>query len=165
MENNKQMSLFGVGPKLAITTLAFSVLIYFVNSYYKGVFEINVLNRAFMTIAGIALLAFGLTLHIICGRTIVRIRKEDKLSTEGVYKMCRHPMYSVWIFFNIPAIGLLFGSWLFFAIPVFMYFIFRIFIRTEENYIKDRYPDDYPAYKRKVNLVFPCVWRLARAAH
>jgi protein-S-isoprenylcysteine O-methyltransferase Ste14 len=162
MDNNKQMSLFGVGPKLAVITLAYSVIIYFVSSANKNLFEINIVSHTDLTVAGIVLLLFGLTLHVICGKTIVEIRKEDKLSTNGLYKMCRHPMYSVWIFFNIPAIALLIGSWLALTIPVFMYIIFRFFIRTEENYLKERYPQDYIEYKKNVNLVFPCLWRLVR---
>jgi len=162
MKDNEQMSLFGVGPKLAIITLAYSVIIYFVSSANKDLFAINILSRNVLTVAGIVLLLFGLTLHVICGRTIVEIRKEDKLSNKGMYKMCRHPMYSVWIFFNIPALALLLGSWLMLTIPVFMYIIFRIFIRTEENYLKERYPQDYAEYKKNVNLVFPCLWRLVK---
>lgn len=162
MEDKKQMSVFGVGPMLAFITIDYAVIIYFVSSAYCSLFSISFLSRSVLDIAAITLLAFGLTLHVICAMTIVKIHKQDRLSTGGMYKMCRHPMYSVWIFFNFPAIALLFGSWLMLTVPVFMYIIFRILVRKEENYLKERYPQDYIEYKKNVNLVFPCLWKLAR---
>ena len=162
MENKEQLSVFGAGPKLFIITLAFFIITFILNSLYKELFLINIVSRSIQISIGIILLITGLTLHIICGKTILEVYKQDILYTSGVFKICRHPMYSAWIFFNLPGIALLLGSWILLTIPVIMYIIFRLLIKTEEKYLEKRYPDDYKNYIKETSLVFPCIWNVLK---
>jgi hypothetical protein len=70
MENKEQMSVFGAGPKLFIITLAFFIIAFILNSVFKELFQINNVSRSIQIPIGIIMLITGLTLHIICGKTI-----------------------------------------------------------------------------------------------
>jgi hydroxyacylglutathione hydrolase len=92
-----------------------------------------------------------------------RAFEEGVLATQGVYALCRHPTYGNAIFFTIPGALMFFRSWLLLTVPVAMYVIFRLFIREEEDYLRQEFGAAYLEYEREVNAVFPKVWRLRRS--
>jgi len=55
------------------------------------------------------------------------------LVTDGPYSYSRNPMYAAIIFILNPALGILFRSWLLFFAAIPIYFIWRQFVRAEED--------------------------------
>jgi len=153
------MSITGIGLKLAVMTMFYSILIFGLNDYYKIAFAINVIPHIVLIVIGAALLAVGIPFLIISIISIYKAYTMDFLCVTGIYSICRNPLYSAWIVFIIPGITLLLGSWILLSIPFVMYLIFRILIKQEESYLFIKFGEQYTDYKTKVSLLFPMFWR------
>jgi len=40
-----------------------------------------------------------------------------------------------------------------------MYIFFRVLIKEEEDYLRDKFADEYEEYKKEVSFVFPKIWK------
>ena len=85
----------------------------------------------------------------------MRAYNSDRLVTSGVSSLVQHPVYSPWIVFNIPAIALLFQSWPLLLAPVVAYSVFKLSIRTEDEYLEQRFGQEYRHYRARVNELIP----------
>jgi protein-S-isoprenylcysteine O-methyltransferase Ste14 len=88
-----------------------------------------------------------------------RAFEAGSLATQGIYALCRHPIYGNAIFFTIPGMLLFFRSWLLFTVPLVMYIVFRLLIKEEDEYLRQKFGPAYLIYEKKVNAVFPKVWK------
>ena len=152
--------MWGVGIKFAIISTAYLVIGIIINFYSKPLFLIEQLPQSIAIIIGVLLLFIGIPLHILCGKTIYRVYNEGKVSTTGIYATCRHPLYSSWIFFNMPGIVIFFRSWLLLTVPLFMYILLVILAKKEENYLIAIHGNEYLNYKKNTNFAFPRLWKL-----
>jgi protein-S-isoprenylcysteine O-methyltransferase Ste14 len=157
--NNKTMPMWGVGPYFTIISITYLIIAIIINNYTNRLFLIKQLPQPVAVVIGIIFLLIGIPYFILCGKTIYKIYNERKLYTSGVYATCRHPLYSSWIFFNVPGIAIFFRSWLLLTVPVFMYILLIIFARKEENYLMDKYGEEYLEYKKNTNYAFPKLWK------
>jgi protein-S-isoprenylcysteine O-methyltransferase Ste14 len=107
-------------------------------------------------IAGLGLIALGIAIRVI---TNAALRKNEETSRDGLYAVCRHPMYvgtilvatGIAVAFNHPAGIAVLAA----AVAISLYRI-----RREEQFLLARLPD-YAGYRREVP-VFPTpasVWR------
>jgi len=160
----KVLNLFGIGPRLIIFTLLYSFLFEKAKQLYH--FDISIkrfVPNALVNIVSIILIMLGLVFLILSLRAIIKLTKADKLNTNGIYSVCRHPLYTSWIIFIVPGIILMSNSLASFSIPLIMYLIFRLLIKEEENKLLNRYGDQYRDYKSRVGLLFPKIWRFKNA--
>jgi len=87
----------------------------------------------------------------------IRILKDHKLVTHGIYSFIRHPAYTGTIF-------LIFGSSLmfhsFFGIILLLVILPMILIRisNEENILTEKFADEYTNYKRNTKKLLPFVY-------
>ena len=107
---------------------------------------------------GIILILMGIPFYILSLVTVLRAFKEGRLVTQGVYGMCRHPVYAAWVIFFVPGIVLLMNSWIGFSAPVVMYVILRILVKEEDGYLERIFGAEYLAYKEKIPAVLPIGW-------
>jgi protein-S-isoprenylcysteine O-methyltransferase Ste14 len=49
----------------------------------------------------------------------------------------------------------MFNSLLGLTVPFFMYGVFKVMIKEEEEYLEDKFGEAYFEYKRKVGSIFP----------
>lgn len=158
----EKMTLWGIGPKFALLSFVYFVLVYGIHYLTYPLFVIEAIPYVLLAAAGIVLLASGIPVWIMAARQIVRGFSEDTLVTDGVYAICRHPLYGNGIFLTFPGILLFFRSWILLTVPVFMYFAFRALISREEKYLEERFGESYTEYARSVNFAFPKIWKLLR---
>ena len=86
--------------------------------------------------------------------TVVPIPKEDgQLSTTGLYRYVRHPMYSSVIIFAL-GIGLNSGSLIKYLLVLFLYLLFYAKSVYEERYLKLKYPG-YEDYAKRIPRFIP----------
>ena len=86
--------------------------------------------------------------------TVVPIPKEDgQLSTTGLYRYVRHPMYSSVIIFAL-GIGLNSGSLIKYLLVLFLYLLFYAKSVYEERYLKLKYPG-YADYAKRIPRFIP----------
>jgi len=80
-------------------------------------------------------------------------RLDTDLVTTGPYRLVRHPIYSGMVLMMIgSAIGLS-PVWLPIAIVAGIYFLFSA--QAEEEFMTERFPDSYPAYRARTKMLLP----------
>jgi len=159
----KEMTIWGVGPRFTFLSVLYLILVLVVHCVWYPLFVIQSIPYAIFVVVGLLLMAIGIPIWVTASKAVDRAFEEGVLATQGVYALCRHPTYGNAIFFTIPGVLLFFRSWLLLTVPVAMYVIFRLFIREEEDYLRQEFGPAYLEYEKEVNAVFPKVWKLRRS--
>ncbi len=101
-------------------------------------------------IAGIVISAASLRKSL----TAIPIPKEDgKLSTTGLYRYVRHPMYTSVLLFAI-GIAIRSGTLVKYLLVMGLCFLFYAKSKYEEKFLKMKYPD-YAEYARRIPRFIP----------
>ena len=106
---------------------------------------------------GILLLLTGVWLNLAADSSFKRytttvkpFEVSSRLVTDGVYRICRHPMYLGFVLI-LSGIAVLMGSLAPFAvIPLFAFLIDRLFIQVEESMLAARFGSSWSQYRRDV---------------
>jgi protein-S-isoprenylcysteine O-methyltransferase Ste14 len=112
---------------------------------------------AMMTILGLMLAIWArVTLGRNWSATVI-ISEDHELIMRGPYALMRHPIYTAILIMFIGAalaVGTIeaFAGLLLFATGLW------IKLRQEEQLMARRFPDDYPAYRRRVKRLIPFIW-------
>ena len=111
---------------------------------------------------GLALFASGLGFAIWArahiGRnwaTPMTEKPDTELVTSGPYRLVRHPIYSGILTAAAGTAVALSWPWLIAVALAGVYFIYSATV--EERHLTDRFPDDYPAYKRSTKMLVPFI--------
>jgi protein-S-isoprenylcysteine O-methyltransferase Ste14 len=152
-----KITRWGVGPKFLFFSVGYSLFVVIIHYTILPELRFIIYHRLINIISGTVLIVTGFTLFIIPAFVIDKYFEKGELATKGVYSIMRHPIYGSWIVFIIPGIVLLHGSVLGISVPVFMYFIFRIVIKKEEDYLLNKFGNDFKKYKKSVNAIFPTI--------
>jgi len=142
--------LVGVGDRIMARTLPFAILGLAANFLWPSIFRMGFGTAGW--IAGIVLLVLGVPIWLTaCAQILVFVPK-GKLITTGPFALVLHPIYTSVALLVVPGCGLLFDSWLGFAVGAVLYLSQRRFARDEERDLASRFPGDYPAYRSRVLL-------------
>ncbi|MBN1887757.1 MAG: MBL fold metallo-hydrolase [Thermoflexales bacterium] len=157
---SKKMTVWGIGPRFTLFSTVYFTLALVIHYVWYPRFVIPGIPYTALVVVGLILIATGVPIWITAARIVDRGFEEGILLTQGVYALCRHPLYGNTIFFTIPGILLFFRSWLLLTVPLFMYVVFKLLIREEEDYLRQKFGAAYLAYEQKVNAVLPQIWKL-----
>lgn len=124
--------------------------------------QAEVANNELVGIIGVVVCALGVALATLArvhlGRNwgIPMSRKEDpELVTSGPYAVIRHPIYAGAL---LAMLGSTLGESVFWLLPLVLfgsYFIYSA--RREERLMIERFPQQYPAYRRRTKMLLPFV--------
>ncbi|MBN1977532.1 MAG: MBL fold metallo-hydrolase [Anaerolineae bacterium] len=159
----KQMTIWGVGPRFTVFSVLCFVLALVVHCVWHPFFVIPGVPYVVLVVIGLILIAIGVPIWGAASKEVDRAFEADELATQGVYALCRHPIYGSATFFVIPGILLFFRSWVLLAVPVAMAVLARVLVRREEAYLRAKFGQAYLAYAGRVNALFPRFWRLYHA--
>jgi len=106
-------------------------------------------------IVGYALLFVGLGLFIQGWRELYRARQQNRLATDGLYALVRHPQYSG-LFLGLFGEGVVHWPTVF-SITVFPLIVlaYVMLARREEKNVLEAFGDEYRAYQQQVPRFFP----------
>jgi protein-S-isoprenylcysteine O-methyltransferase Ste14 len=152
-----KMTQWGIGPVFALASITYAVAVGLL-SHGRAAFEITLVPHSALVALGIVLIAVGVPMYVLSGKAVLRAFHAGQLVTDGVYGICRHPLYGAWIVFIVPGIELILGSWLGLTTPLAMYLILRVLAAKEEDYLAERFGESYAAYRRKVPFIMPIGW-------
>jgi len=153
----KPMTMFGVGPRWGLISLAYGALVYALARIFP-VLNFPVWWHPGLNILGGLLVLIGLPYYFLAVRAMTRAFKAGELATTEVYGICRHPLYGSWIVFLAPGIVLLTHIWLALSVPVVMYIALRVMAKEEEDYLAATFGERYAQYKAAVPFVSPTGW-------
>jgi len=104
-------------------------------------------------------LAFAIWARLHIGRnwgTPMTEKDDPELVTSGPYHFVRHPIYSGILIAGVGTAVALSWIWLTVVILAGMYFVYSATV--EERYLAQKFPDDYPVYKRSTKMLVPFVF-------
>ena len=148
------MTFIGVGLKFAIISIFFTAIIFAVHFLWMSYLSIPI-PRIVAQVLGILLLIIGVPVYLISGLTIHKYFHDGQLATKGIYGYFRHPIYGSWIVFIVPGIVLIMNSLIGLTVPVFMYGVFKILIKEEDQYLEEKFGEEYLEYRKRVGEVLP----------
>jgi len=151
----EKMSQWGVGPTFASLSIVYGIMILAIGRYFQPAFQIGLIPHWLLFVLGIVLIIIGVPFYIISIKSVRRAYNADEIVTDGIFRCCRHPLYSSWVVFIVPGIAFLANSWIALTIPIFMYLILRILVRKEEVYLENVFGSEYIKYKKEVPCIFP----------
>lgn len=108
-------------------------------------------------VLGYALLLVGIGLFIQGWRELYRARHQNRLVTDGLYALVRHPQYSG-LFIALFGEGVVHWPTVF-SITVFPIIVlaYTLLARREERRVTQEFGDAYRAYRARVPMFFPRV--------
>ena len=113
-------------------------------------------------VAGYGLLFVGVSLFIRGWRELYRARQENRLATDGLYTIVRHPQYTG-LFIGLFGEGVVHWPTIF-SLAVFPVIViaYSLLARHEEEQMIERFEDEYRTYQRRVPMFFPQLgqWKL-----
>ena len=86
-----------------------------------------------------------------------RIKKNQKLVTNGIFKYSRHPIYMS-IILQCVGYELIINSWLFLPMFIFLFLIMNYHINKEEELLMKYYGKEYQIYKNSTKKMFPFIF-------
>ena len=155
---NKEMDRFGVGPKFTVLGLGYGAVISLLHYLFFPDFTFTLISRWVNILFGIILILIGIPLFIVSGKMVHGHINEGRLCTTGVYAYFRHPLYAAWVVLIVPGVVVLTGSVIATSWPVLLYILFKIFTVEEEEYLKEKFGNEYLRYEKEVNSIFPKLW-------
>jgi len=153
MTNN--MTFWGVGPKFGLYSAAYCILMVALSQHFDPFFKIHFFSYDMLATVAAVLIFLGIPFYIISIVTIKRAFTAGHLVTEKTFGMCRHPVYSAWIIFFVPAIMLLCNTWIGLTAPLMMYLLLLKLVKKEEVYLESVFGREYLAYKEMIPAVLP----------
>ncbi len=154
MATESRPSRFGVGPRIFLPSLLYAALAGLATHFWPDACLIRPAGQIFF-FAGLLLVALGLPLWIFAIVSVMKAYRQDRLVTSGAFALCRHPVYAAWILLIGPGLTLMSRSWPLMLTPLVGYAIFKLLIRTEDEYLERRFDGAYLAYRKRVHELLP----------
>jgi len=151
----REISIFGVGPIIMGTAIAYAVVAGGATWLWPEVCLIRAVPRWPLVTLGLLFLLVGLPMLAVAARAMTLAYRSDKLATTGLFGVVRNPIYAAWIVFVILGLVLFTQSWPLLLTPVAAYVAFKIEIPRENRYLEKRFGEAYRKYKSDVNELFP----------
>lgn len=158
MSNN--MTLGGIGPKMALISLPYISLCFVLLSQNPAFLEIGILKNSVAYWSGISLLSIGFIFYLNTIIVFLKDFKQGKLITRGPFSLCRNPLYTSIILLILPGFGILFHSGIILSIPVVLYLNFKISIHGESIILKRTFGSQYDEYCSRVREFLPVPRRI-----
>jgi len=156
---SKKLTFWGASPIIFLLTIFYTIPAVLINHFFKTAFEIDFIPYKILIIVGILFLCIGVPLYIATVKVLKAAYKKQELVTNGIFSICRNPLFAVVIFLILPGIILFFNSWLLLTIPCFMYVMLKIFITREEHLMEKEFGQDYIDYKKSTPPILPKIWK------
>jgi protein-S-isoprenylcysteine O-methyltransferase Ste14 len=83
------------------------------------------------------------------------IEKTLRLATGGPYAHCRNPLYFGSVLMGLGAAGAAASPWVVLAVAIYFAAFYPSIIRSEAEFLRRKFPQEYPAWSRDVPLFLP----------
>ena len=111
----------------------------------------------FIQIIGIVIGLWGILTMRIGNFNIQPEVKSTSLVTKGPYRWIRNPMYTAVILFYLPIVVLNF-NWMNALVFIVLIAVLLMKIKSEEQFLKERFGEDYLLYKKMTKRLIPFVF-------
>jgi len=151
----KRLSRFGVDPKITLSATIYAALAGAATYIWPDACLLRSVPYRVFLIPGMVLLLVGIPIWLFAVVSVMRAYNRDQLATSGVFAVCRHPVYAAGIALILPGWTLLTRSWPLMITPLVAYAVFKLLIRREDDYLRQRFGPAYLEYRAKVDELIP----------
>ena len=159
MKTNEQehLPVMGIGPVCIAIMIAFTaagITAVKFDLLTSGNVRSAIIAIVFVT-AGILCIGGALWCAAVFGARIDITIKANQLATGGVYALVRNPIYSAFLFI-CTGVLLFCRNWYVLILPPLFWVYLTVFMKlTEEQWLSERFGDEYAAYCKRVNRFLP----------
>ncbi len=144
-------ALVGSGDKIMLFTLPFVVVGVVLNVLFPAFFAVGGPSTAALVVA-LVLLIPGVVLWLTSVILVLTRVPKGELMTSGPYALVKHPLYTSVGLLVLPAVGLLFDTWMLVPVGIILYLAARRFAREEEQALAKQFGAAWTGYTEKVVL-------------
>ena len=158
MNKDQKMPLYGIGPFLILAVALLSLLGILLSYTVLSGGTVNGQGKLLFCFAAFLLISSGLLIWFFGAvhSDVDSYIKENRLKTDGIYARTRNPMYTGWWFVLIGILLFRHNLWTLPLIPLQWALLTVVLKRTEEQWLKELFEEEYENYCKKVNRLLPC---------
>jgi protein-S-isoprenylcysteine O-methyltransferase Ste14 len=149
------MSIFGIGPRLALVTLPVLAAAIAARYVWPGACTFTGAGATTLAVIGGLLILAGLAVNAASARRMVKAVNDGVLLTDGTYGFCRNPMYASFVWLTIPGLALVLNAWPVLLASATLCAALSAMAGGEERLLEERFGQQYAAYRQRVGLLFP----------
>ncbi len=154
----KLKEYLGIGPLFTLFSLLYSLIVFSIYKMFFPDLKFTLFSEKVNFYLGLSLIIFGVFVFVISLVEAFIHFREEKLYTDGIYSIVRHPMYGSWIVMIVPGIVIISRSVLGLSLPIVMFFLFKWLISEEECCLEKKFGESYRIYKKRVGAIFPKIF-------
>jgi protein-S-isoprenylcysteine O-methyltransferase Ste14 len=142
--------------RIRVVIVAAAILLSWLGAFRAHGVHSDPLGAAIGVLLFVVGLGFAIWARVRLGRnwgTPMMQKEKPQLVTGGPYRLVRHPIYSGILTAGTGTAIALSWLWLSAVLLAGVYFVYSA--RIEERYLTDRFPLEYPAYKRSTKMLLP----------
>lgn len=143
----------GVGPQIMIITAPLLLAAIVLEIQSVPFADIYFLKNNIAKTFGWFWLVVGMAAFITTMVQFIAYFPKGKLITNGMYACSRNPIYVSWSVFILPAAGMIFSNWIFFASAFVMFVSTVFFVKNEEDELLECFGKQYFDYKNQVGRI------------
>ena len=157
MNKDQKMPLYGIGPFLILAVALLSLLGILLSYTVLSGGTVNGTGKLLFYFAAFFLIILGLLIWFFGAvhSDVDRYIQENRLKTDGIYAWTRNPMYTGWWFVLIGILLLFHNLWTLPLIPLQWALLTVVLKKTEEQWLKELFGEEYENYCKKVNRLLP----------
>jgi protein-S-isoprenylcysteine O-methyltransferase Ste14 len=154
VEGVKRMRIEGAGPKImAPLFLAFAITAW-ISYAYRPAFDYPLVPAEWTLALGALFLLIGVPFWLLSTGMFLLAYFGGRLETRGPFAVMPNPIYGSWIVFVIPGISLVLNWWPILLTSLVMYAAQRMFIREEDDALRQKFGRQYEEYRKNVPVKF-----------
>jgi protein-S-isoprenylcysteine O-methyltransferase Ste14 len=155
MPKASKPSLIGEAPTLLPAFLPAIAIAFMLSVYLPGAMAFGGKLRGLELAAGIELACIGIVFWADAAVRLVMAWRSGTIAKTGAYGLCRHPIFSWWIFSVLPACAFIFDSWAFLVAALVLRIAAQGGADREEDSMVARFGPSYTAYQFQVWAFLP----------
>jgi protein-S-isoprenylcysteine O-methyltransferase Ste14 len=144
----------GAGPKIMAPLIVTFAITTWLSYTYQPALNYPIELYEYLVALGVVLLAIGVPFWLLSVGMFLLAWFQGRLETRGPFAVMPNPIYGSWIVFIIPGISLVVAWWPILLTSVVMYIAQRMFIREEDDALREKFGGQYEEYRKKVLIKF-----------
>jgi protein-S-isoprenylcysteine O-methyltransferase Ste14 len=144
----------GAGPKIMAPLFVTFAITAWISYAYRPAFDYPLVPAEWTLALGALFLVVGVPFWLSAVGLFLAAWFRGGLETRGPFAVMPNPIYGSWIALIVPGISLVLGWWPVLLTSVVMFAAHRLFIREEDESLRQKFGKAYEEYRKRVLIKF-----------
>lgn len=154
VKNTTRMKIEGAGPRIMAPLFVTFAIMAWISYAYRPTFNYPLVPAEWTLALGALFLLVGVPFWLLSTGMFLLAYFGGRLETRGPFAVMPDPIYGSWIALVLPGISLVLNWWLVLLTSFVMYAALRLFIREEDEALREKFGRQYEEYRKKVLIKF-----------